>query len=314
MRALAAVLALLSGPMPAGAMQGLPPDVLEARLNEAAADLKNRSFDEAEESYRELLQQTGDGRAFKGLIDVLFAQRRFGAASAMLEQVASQRPDDENVRFLLADSYLRSGRHAAAIALYQKMIEKRPDSAAIWMRLGEAQSHSAPDEAIASYRKSAALMPGSPLPLVQIAIIEETRNRPAEAVKLYEALLSKQPDNPGVLNNLAYTLLTASLDVVRGLELARRARAMLPDHRDIADTYALALARNGQSAKALEIYRQLLASQPDRVAYHYGVAVAHAEAGSAGEAAAAAKHAITLQPSKLEELLLRNLLQSLEKK
>ena len=169
----------------------LPPDVVESRLAEAAEDRKNRNYGAAEESYRELLAQTGDARALRGLAALLFEQRRYSAAVVLIEDYSSKHPEDLPLRLLLGDAYSQSGRHDRAIETYRAILEKQPAAWQVWIRQGEAQKRSGNlDGALTSFEKARELAPASPLPMTQIAVLEESRGRYKECDLNHKAAVS----------------------------------------------------------------------------------------------------------------------------
>lgn len=92
-----------------------------------------------------------------------------------------------------------------------------------------------------------------------------------EAVAAYEKSLSSQPDNPEVLNNLAWLFLTAEnkgwRDPVRALGLARRAAA-ISGRSHILDTLAEAQWQNGDPAQALATERRALEASRENRQYY----------------------------------------------
>jgi Zn-dependent protease with chaperone function len=87
------------------------------------------------------------------------------------------------------------------------------------------------------------------------------QKRYAEAAAAYESSLALRDDNPEVLNNLAWLLLTAEQgrwrDPKRALVLAERA-ATLSERSHILDTLAEAYWQNGQAEKAVATERRAL--------------------------------------------------------
>ena len=87
----------------------------------------------------------------------------------------------------------------------------------------------------------------------------------------YENVLLIDPENVHALNNLAWLLATCPDERVKNpeksLELARRA-VSFEQEAHILDTYAEALALNGQYDRALEASRKALALAPEKKQYY----------------------------------------------
>ena len=81
-------------------------------------------------------------------------------------------------------------------------------------------------------------------------------------VSSVNALLKEKPDDPDVLNNLAWTLATNNIDNVRALELAKRAAKLAPDRLNILDTLAECHFRLGHYDEAIAIESQLVSKDP----------------------------------------------------
>jgi len=104
----------------------------------------------------------------------------------------------------------------------------------------------------------------------------------AAATREYEKLVERLPDNPVILNNLAW--LYGETGDERGVALARRAHERAPDNPNIADTYGWILHRNGDNAGALELLAKAVAAAPQAGDMRYRYAVVLAETGDAAGA------------------------------
>ncbi len=90
----------------------------------------------------------------------------------------------------------------------------------------------------------------------------------ADAIRDYEAALAIQPDETGLLNNLAWVLATSPTDELRdgkrALELAQRA-CQLTDHKlpHMLSTLAACYAELGDFAGAIEYSEKAVALDPE---------------------------------------------------
>lgn len=75
------------------------------------------------------------------------------------------------------------------------------------------------------------------------------------AIKVFERILEKKPDDPAVLNDLAYLLADNNEQIDKAVEYAKRASQSLPNDGNVLDTYAYALYRQGQFEKAEELFK-----------------------------------------------------------
>ncbi len=90
---------------------------------------------------------------------------------------------------------------------------------------------------------------------------------------VYERQLKKDPENPVLLNNLAW--LYGDVDDQRALPYAERAYTLAPRVSAIADTLGYLLIRNGQLERGLELLQRVHSEAPEfsDAAYHLAVAL-----------------------------------------
>ncbi|MBW2484873.1 MAG: tetratricopeptide repeat protein [Deltaproteobacteria bacterium] len=93
-----------------------------------------------------------------------------------------------------------------------------------------------------------------------------------EALAAYEKSIALEPDNPEVLNNLAWLLITAKepevLDPERSLELAKNAAFLRPAAGYILDTLAAAYWANDMIDKALDAERTAMKLEPENRTFY----------------------------------------------
>ena len=80
----------------------------------------------------------------------------------------------------------------------------------------------------------------------------------AAAIKTYEQVLTKTPDNFVVLNNLAY-LAFEDKNLTRAEELAKKAVSLQRENADAVDTLAQIYVAKGDKAAALKLYEEVSA-------------------------------------------------------
>lgn len=120
-----------------------------------------------------------------------------------------------------------------------------------------------------------------------------------KAITEYESLLAEMPNNPDVLNNLAYMLAEENVRLAEALEYAKRAYDVRPNDPGVLDTYSYLLYKNGKLSEAVEFlqsalqqYEQSKISAPSEVYEHLGMI--KEGLGSVDEALAAYKQALEI--------------------
>lgn len=111
----------------------------------------------------------------------------------------------------------------------------------------------------------------NPLWYMLLGDLQQGRGLYREAVAAYEKNLQLTPDDPNVLNNLAWLLVTVDDEQIRNparaLMLARRAAELKPLGH-ILDTLATAYWANGFKENALRVERQALIRDPANKEYY----------------------------------------------
>ncbi len=130
------------------------------------------------------------------------------------------------------------------------------------------------------------------------------------AITEYESLLTKMPNNPSILNNLAYMLAEENLRLDEALEYARRAHETVPNDPGFLDTYSYVLYKNGRLSEATEFLQSALqqyelssVSTPPDVYEHLGMV--KEELGYVDEAIAAYKQALEIRTGLTEASMKR---------
>jgi tetratricopeptide (TPR) repeat protein len=128
-----------------------------------------------------------------------------------------------------------------------------------------------------------------------------------KAVTEYESLLAEMPNNPDILNNLAYILAEENVRLAEALEYSKRACEARPNDPGVLDTYSYLLYKNGRLSEAAEFlqsalqqYEQNRISAPSEVYEHLGMI--KEGLGSVDEALAAYKQALEIGAEGLSEV------------
>ncbi len=231
--------------------------------------------------------------AQKTLSDVHIAERRFDAAIQIAREIQKKHPKRE-IGYALEGAAQAAQKHwEPAIAVYRAGLKAVPGSTELGARLhslleasgqrGEAErfmsqwlrEHPA-DAAFQFYLGDVAMMRGQ---------LPQAEARYREVIKL-------QPDNALALNNVAWLLATGKKP--GAVEMAERADRLLVNRPTIMDTLALALASDGQVAKAVAVLRQALAIDPSNAQIRLNLAKTLIQAGDKPSAKTELKEVLKL--------------------
>ena len=217
---------------------------LSAWINRAMLELRLSGFDAAKDIANKALSQNPQNDNARVLTaDLLVAAKRFPEAEAAYTAVLAQSPSSIAINHLYRAIILQGDRpRAQKVAL--EWLAKHPDDHTIRMIMAEGVL------AAGDYKSAAAQ---------------------------YELLSSKLPDNPTILNNLAWSY--DRLDDARAIDVARRAHALLPSSSEILDTYAYLLYRKADAKLGAELERRAYtgAKKNPQIVFHMARILADAK-------------------------------------
>ncbi|MFH1058786.1 MAG: tetratricopeptide repeat protein [Pseudomonadota bacterium] len=155
------------------------------------------------------------------------------------------------------------GRFEQAEAELLKDVEINPDGPS-WHLVALCRSaRKDTSGALAALDQALSWAPLSPSLLNDKASLLMDQGRLDEAAQLYEEALRYAPDNPLVMNNLAWCLARNQKDLARAAEMAKRAVARQPDRAEFWDTLGMVQQMAGHPAQAAASYGRALKLNPE---------------------------------------------------
>ena len=115
-----------------------------------------------------------------------------------------------------------------------------------------------------------------------LASFFQQNNDNNNAIKEYELILKKHPDNIVVLNNIA--LVYNKIKDSRAIDHARRAYTLNKESPEIADTYGWILVQNNEPKKGLTYLEYALSKKPDNRSIKFHLASTYVKLGNIGKA------------------------------
>ena len=132
-----------------------------------------------------------------------------------------------------------------------------------------------------------------------------------DALTAYRDAMKIDPNNPVVLNNLAYLMTTTGGNLDEALSLATRAKQQLPNFTEVSDTIGWIYIKKNQSDSAIEIFKDLTTKVADNSTFHYHYGMALYQKGDKVSALRELNRAIQNKPKKDEETQIKELIQKL---
>lgn len=196
------------------------------------------------------------------------------AAKAMelAVKLRTQKPDIALGDVLVGDLYVRSKNYDEAIAAYNVGLEKRNNATLAIRRFSARRAAGQEDVGLTEFktwidsnndRRARHVLASAYLAL----------GKNDDAIRESEYLLKQEPENPVLLNNLAW--LYQQKQDKRSVEFAQRAYKLAPNSAAVADTLGWIYVELGEYDKAVDMLQKAngLAPQQGDIQYHYAVAL-----------------------------------------
>lgn len=230
------------------------PPILQ-RLQEAVQCHRAGDFQQAEQTYREVLSADPRNLEAARLLGILASQLgRHEEAVKLFETVLEVQPDLAEVRVNLARSLKGLGRLEAAADAYRRALALQPEDAKAHYNLGNVLHElGSLDEAAASYRRALVVDPKFVEARVNLGMVLKRSGFLHEAIDAYQEVLSANPD----LAECRYNLGLALNDLGKLDEAVAELRRVLDQRWDYADAHfglALALLLKGDFAEGFKDY------------------------------------------------------------
>jgi len=266
-----------------GKLSTLQPNSPLAQMRLAEINLANKNKDEAAKSLKKALDIKPDLiEAQRGLILLALDAKKPNDALGIARQVQQQKPK-EPVGFVLeGDIYASEKAWPDAIKAYQNGLKQvAVPELAIKLHSALLASGNTPeaDKMAANWTREHAKDVAFRMHLGDIAT---ARKDYPQAAQNYRSALDIQPNNPLVLNNLAWV--SGQLKAPKAIEYAEKANRLAPNQPPFMDTLAMLLADKGETAKAIELLRKALELSPQAGAIQLNLAKVLISTGKKDEA------------------------------
>lgn len=232
------------------------------------------------------------------LAQIQSRQRDFDGAARTLQRAQEKAPHNDAVTLELASVFVQSGKTDQAIKIAKHLQATRPDAIAGHLLEGDIRAHekkwpeaerayraalkvdrNAAGAAAKSYRAllaggrkqdaevfAAEWISGHKSDVTMRMLLADVALRARDfssAIKHYDDVLAISPNQPLVLNNLAWALGQASDP--RAIGVAERAAALAPNSADVLDTLAMLHLQTGEARKGLELLERVKQMKPERL-------------------------------------------------
>lgn len=211
-------------------------------------------------------------------------------------------PDSNAIIVLLADTLEALNQRAQAVALYEKLPASSPQNYAVQIRVADNLNQMGQsDEAVRRLRALAAADTSRPDALIAVAQILRAKENFAESAEAYTQAIARipkiearhwplfyaraidferskqwpkaeadflkalelQPEQPDVMNYLAYSWVEQGVNIARARTMLERAVQLRPNAGHIVDSLGWVLYRTGQFQEAVPILERAVELMPE---------------------------------------------------
>ncbi len=285
-------------------------DARQVEMQLGVIALGQGHYSQAEEYFRKLYKASStDLEPLTGLVNTYEAEHQPDRALQLMEAEAQKAPDSPEKAALLVATAEAAGKADLALAELNKQAARYPKSADVQLRIAQLQlRHGHLEESLEALRRAQQIAPEAKgLDATIGNVLDQMGNKP-EAIASYRKALAKTPDDPLLLNNLAFLLAETGGNLTEAQQMITAAIRKKPEVPQLRDTLAWVQIKQHNYAMPLQSLTALTTRYPDNPTYHYHYAVALIDSGHRSEAKLQAETALSKKPPAEMATALRNLL------
>jgi tetratricopeptide (TPR) repeat protein len=212
------------------------------------------------------------GRA-SSLNDLALVLQKTEGQQAALDRIREQimlQPNNADFHTILAVFLMNDHQPDAAADELKTAIKKAPDQSALYFVLARLyQSEHKVTQAEAELKLALAKKPDYVPNLMLLGALADEQGHFDEAIGYYQKLVAVAPNFGAAANNLAYDYLRQDKDLDQALDLAQRARQLMPHDPQVADTLGEAFLKRGLPSNAVPLFRESIQANAKNANPHY---------------------------------------------
>ncbi|MFC1884480.1 tetratricopeptide repeat protein [Thermodesulfobacteriota bacterium] len=205
-----------------------------------------------------------------GIAKTYVAMKQHDKAVAVCDEYLADRPNDFRLSMIKAEILIREGKSKEGEAILEKMISENPDSTTPLMVMAHVNRRKRDYSRALEYNlKAIEVSPKNLEARMGIAGIHLEMGDFDAAVKAYEDLLKINDSYGPAANNLAYLYAEQGKNLDRAVELANKAKELMPENPDIADTLGYVYLKKGSFLLAKKAFNEGIRLSPNNPLLHY---------------------------------------------
>jgi Flp pilus assembly protein TadD len=262
------------------------------------------------EGYRQAVEGHPDPvKPVGGIAKVLVAKGRYQEAVTICDEYLKERPKDLRLNMIKAEILFRQDRLKDGEALLKQVISDNPGAVApllVMTRVHQREKDYA--RALEYGQKAVKVNPQNIEARMNLAAVYLDMGDFDAAASAYEELLAIHESYGPAVNNLAYLYADTGKNLDRAVELAKRAKELMPENAEVDDTLGYAYLKRGSFLLAKKAFREGIALSPRNPLLHYHLGLLLYEEKDYSSATIALQTALNLglgakEKSEIDDLL-----------
>ncbi len=256
----------------------LNPDNADAYYNIGVAYEELKDYEKAIENYKKYIESEPQDLKDTYLrlgIGQLEAEQFEGAADS-LKHAVELNPENDNLKYRLAETYKKIGKYEEASSIYLTLAQNNPDNAQFYynMMVRMYDEANMPDKAIESAKKLIEVEPNSPDAYYNVGYMYMRQDRFNEAIPLFEKAIELDPELEYAYMNLAVchsriNQYTKSIEVLKVLTEKK------PNNTDAWLSIAVNYLRMKNWRAAISPLRKTIELDPKNSQAYYNLGIAY---------------------------------------
>jgi len=220
-----------------------------------------------------------------------------------------------NARLQIAQAYQKQKKASDALSTLNSALTGTADDVELYASIGDVlRSDERYPEAAEAYTKGIALL-GQPQErhwtiFYTRGIAYERSKRWTDAERDLKQALKLKPEQPLVMNYLAYTWVEQGVNTTEALQMLKRAVELRPEDGFVIDSLGWAYYRLGDYKTAIQYLEQAIQLEPSEATINDHLGDAYWRVGRRVEAKYQWEHALSLKPEKGDEPKIRQKVQA----
>ena len=257
-----------------------------------------------------------DGKSLMGVVDAEIQQGQPEKAMATLQNEARKSPNRLDIPLLMGVTAQREGKYDDSLSYFNKVLsgldKKAKVRADLYVQLAVTYRLKGDrDSAIANLQKAREILPENEIVLGDLGLVMDQAGRKADARQAYEACLKVNPNNPQVLNNLAFLMAESNADLDVALNYAQKAKGLQPNMPEISDTFGWILLKKGLAEQAIPVFKDLVSRVPTDSTYRFHLAKAYSQKGDVAKSMGELREALKRSPAREEQQEIQEMMSKL---